>query len=127
MTDIVIMVLSTIGSLFILVAAYGILRMPDFYLRLSVTIKAATLGVGLLLFSAAYYFTEFSVTTKVIAIIFFLIITAPVAGHMIARTAYIIGVELWKNTVIDELRGKYHKSTHELEGQNDADQRDSEK
>lgn len=118
MTDIIIMVLSTIGSVFILIAAYGILRMPDFYLRLSVTIKAATMGVGLLLISAAYYFTEFSVTTKVLAIIFFLIITAPVAGHMIARTAYIIGVEKWKNTVIDELQGKYHKTTHELKGQN---------
>ncbi|WP_262496552.1 cation:proton antiporter, partial [Pedobacter antarcticus] len=49
---------STLGTLFILIASIGILRMPDFYLRLSVTIKAATLGVGLVLGSAAVYFSE---------------------------------------------------------------------
>lgn len=120
MSDIIIMIASTIGAIFILIAAYGIVRMPDFYLRLSVTIKAATMGVGLLLLSTAYYFAEFSVTSKVLAIIFFLIITAPVAGHMIARTAYIIGVEKWNRTVIDELEGKYHQTTHELKGQDDT-------
>lgn len=117
MSDLLIMITSTIGAVFILIAAYGIVVMPDFYLRLSVTIKAATMGVGLLLLSTAYFFSEFSVTSKVIAIIFFLIITAPVAGHMIARTAYIIGVEKWKGTVLDELEGKYHRTTHASGGQ----------
>jgi len=114
MVDTLIMVLSTTGAIFILIAAYGILRMPDFYLRLSVTIKAATMGVGCLMISAALYFTEFSITTKVFAIVFFLFITAPVAGHMIARTAYITGIQLWKKTVIDELEGQYNKRTHNL-------------
>ena len=48
MIDITLAILSTIGALAILFASIGILRMPDFYLRLSVTVKAATLGVGLL-------------------------------------------------------------------------------
>src|SRR5690606_7709369 len=83
MIDIIIGVLCTIGALAILIAAVGILRMPDFYLRLSVTVKAATLGGGLLLLSAAFYFPdEVSVTTKALAIIFFLVLTAPVAAHL---------------------------------------------
>lgn len=102
MTDIIIAVLSTIGALAILFASIGILRMPDFYLRLSVTVKAATLGIGLFLICAAFIFPDVSVTTKAIAIVFFLILTSPVAAHMIARTAYHSGISVWKDTVVDE-------------------------
>lgn len=109
MTDVLIMILSTIGSLAILFASIGILRMPDFYLRLSVTVKAATLGVGLLLTCATFIFPDVSVTTKVISIVFFLILTAPVAAHMIGRTAYHTRVATWKGTIIDDLKGMYDK------------------
>ncbi|HUH73145.1 MAG TPA: monovalent cation/H(+) antiporter subunit G [Chitinophagales bacterium] len=121
MSDIIIMILSTLGSIFILIAAYGIVRMPDFYLRLSVTIKAATFGVGLILMAAALFFLEFQVTTKVFSIIFFIIITAPVGGHMIGRTAYIIGIKMWEGSVLDELKDKYDKKTHELKGEDESE------
>lgn len=109
MTDILIAAFSTIGSMAILFASIGILRMPDFYLRLSVTVKASTLGVGLLLACAAYVFADASVTTKVLSIVFFLILTAPVAAHMIGRTAYHTGVAKWKGTIIDDLEGHSNK------------------
>lgn len=96
MNDIIVIILSTVGALFILVAALGILRMPDFYLRLTVTIKAATFGIGFILAASALHFGEFSFTAKVLAIIFFLILTAPVGGHMIGRTAYKTGIKLWR-------------------------------
>lgn len=85
-------------------ASIGILRMPDFYLRLSVTIKASTFGIGFILLAVALYFNEFSVTTKVMAILFFLIITAPVSGHLIGKTAYSLGVKLWDKSVHDDLK-----------------------
>jgi len=103
MIDVLLAIVSTVGALSILFASIGILRMPDFYLRLSVTVKASTLGVGLLLICAAIMFPDTSVTTKAIAIIFFLIITAPIAAHMIGRAAYFTGTPLWKGTVVDEL------------------------
>lgn len=114
MIDILIMIVSTVGALVVLIAAIGIVRMPDFYLRLSVTVKAATLGVGLLLLSAAIYFATLPVATKVFAITFFLILTAPVAGHMIGRAAYVTGTKLWKSSVVDDLEGKYDQETLEL-------------
>ncbi|MDN3707071.1 monovalent cation/H(+) antiporter subunit G [Myroides ceti] len=104
MTDIFIMALSTIGALFILIASYGIYRMPDFYARLSVTIKAATMGIGCILAAAALHFSEFSVTTKALAIVFFLFLTSPVAGFLIGRVAYFTGTKLWKHSIIDEMR-----------------------
>lgn len=107
MTDIIIAIIATIGSIFILIAAIGILKMPDFYTRLSVTVKASTLGVGCLLATTAIYHNDFQITSKVIAIIFFLFITAPIAGHMISRTAYLSGIKMWKNTFVDDLKGKY--------------------
>lgn len=114
MTDIFVMILSGIGALFILLAAIGFVRMPDFFLRVSVTTKAATLGIGLILGAAALYFSEVSVVSRVFAIILFLLLTAPVAAHMIGRTAYFIGTKLWEETVIDELKGQYKKDTHQL-------------
>ena len=115
MSDILIMILSTLGAITVLIAAIGIVRMPDFYLRLSVTIKAATLGIGLLLAAAAVFFADISISTKVLAIIFFLFLTAPVAGHMIGRASYFTGTKMWKGSVLDELKGKYDKETHSLE------------
>lgn len=117
MIDIIIAILSTIGACAILIASIGILRMPDFYLRLSVTVKAATLGSGLLLLSAAIYFPQVSVTTKAVAIIFFLILTAPVSAHMIGRAAYFIGTPLWKGTIRDDLEGMYDHDAHRLKSE----------
>lgn len=114
MTDLVIILMTSIGTMFILIASVGLIRMPDFFLRLSVTVKASTLGVGFVMGGTAIYFTEFSVTAKVMAIIFFLLITAPVSGHMIGRTAYFTGMRLWKGTIIDELKDKYDRKTHVL-------------
>jgi multicomponent Na+:H+ antiporter subunit G len=103
MNDIIIKVLSTLGAIFILVASFGIAKMPDFYSRLSVTIKAATLGIGCILIAAVVYFEEFYVTTKALAIIFFLLVTSPVAGFLIGKVAYLTGTKLWKHSIIDEM------------------------
>jgi multicomponent Na+:H+ antiporter subunit G len=109
MKDLLIMILSTLGAVFILIASLGIYRMPDFYTRLSVTVKAATLGIGCILAAVAIYFPAFSVTAKVSAIIFFIFITSPVAAFLIARTAYVSGVDMWKNSVRDELKDALNK------------------
>ena len=109
MNDILIMTFSTLGAIFILIASIGVFKMPDFYSRLSVTIKAATLGIGCILVAAVLYFSDFSVTTKAIAIMFFLLITSPVAGFLISKVAYMTGTKLWKNSHTDELRDDLEK------------------
>ncbi|MBY5958208.1 monovalent cation/H(+) antiporter subunit G [Membranicola marinus] len=104
MTDIAIMIIITLGALFVLFAALGIVRMPDLYLRISVTTKAATLGVGMILIGAAMYFNEASITTRALAIVFFLILTAPVGAHLIGNTSYYKGVPLWNRSKVDDLK-----------------------
>lgn len=114
MTEVFIYILSTLGAIFALLAAIGILRMPDTFLRISVTTKAATLGIGLILGAAALYFGDFAVSTRVQAIIIFIVLTAPVGAHLIGRTSYFLGNKMWKNSVIDDLEGKYDKKKHIL-------------
>lgn len=114
MNEITIMVLISLGTLFILLAAVGILRMPDLFLRISVTTKAATLGVGLILIGMTVYFSNVSIGTRAIAIILFLLLTAPIGAHLIGRASYFVGVPLWKKSLMDDLKGKYDHKSHEL-------------
>jgi multicomponent Na+:H+ antiporter subunit G len=114
MTDVIIAIIATIGAVFVLLAAIGVLKMPDLFLRISVTTKAATLGVGLMLVGVIIHFSDFYTTTRSIAIVLFVFLTAPIGAHLIGRAAYIFGVPLWKNNRIDHLEGHYHRTTHEL-------------
>jgi multicomponent Na+:H+ antiporter subunit G len=102
--------LLTIGALFAVIAAVGILRMPDFYMRISATTKASTLGATFILAATAMYFDDAGVTGKIIAIIAFVILTTPVAAHMIGRAAHRSGVPLWKESVRDDLAAAAQES-----------------
>lgn len=121
MSDLLIMFFSGIGVIFILIASIGIVRMPDFFLRLSVTVKATTLGVGFILLSMVIFFGELSVGTKALAIVLFLLVTSPVGAQLIGRISYVTGVKLWKNSVLDELKGKYNTETHVLRSEDEED------
>ncbi len=126
MADALIIGFSTLGAIFIFLAAVGFLRMPDTYLRISVTTKAVTLGVGLILVAAAIYFDNLSVTSRVLAIILFIILTAPVGAHLIGRASYLLEMPLWKKTKKDELKGKYKRITHHLSSEEEYLERQNE-
>jgi multicomponent Na+:H+ antiporter subunit G len=132
MIDYLIIFLATFGAAFVLLAAVGILRMPDLYLRISVTTKAATLGIGLILICVAVYFGKAPIATRALAIIFFLLLTAPVGAHLIGRSSYFVNTPLWKNSVRDDLKGKYSQSTEgssseESDGAIDESEREDDK
>lgn len=103
-----------VGSVFMLLAAVGVARMPDVFLRLHSSTKSATLGAGCLLLGAAIYFGDFAVGVRALAVVAFLFATAPVAAHVIGRAAYLSGVPLWEGTLSDELQGQYDLKTHHL-------------
>lgn len=106
-----------LGALFSLIASVGVLRMPDIFTRMHASAKSGTLGMGLILTAVAIHFNDAGVSVIALSTISFLILTAPIAAHIIARAAYFTGVPLWKGSVIDELRDQY--KTHQknpLEG-----------
>ena len=104
MTDIVIAVLWLAGSVFALLAAVGVLRMPDVFTRMQASTKASTLGLGCLLIGAALAMGDFASFIRFASIGAFVLLTTPVAGHVIARASYFAEVPLWKGTVLDERR-----------------------
>jgi multicomponent Na+:H+ antiporter subunit G len=110
MADITGAALLAIGAFFMLVAAVGLLRMPDLFLRMSASTKASTLGLGCLMLGVAVYFGDFTSLMRVGAIIVFLLATAPVAAHLLGRAAYHDGVPLWEGTLFDELRQHYSRT-----------------
>lgn len=115
MQDIITAGVMLIGALFMFIGSLGVLRMPDLFLRMSASTKAATLGTGALLIAAAVNFNEIGVTSRAIATIVFLLLTAPVAAHMLGRAGYFVGVKLADATLIDELAGQYNMETHTLD------------
>lgn len=90
------------GVIFMLISTIGLLRLPDFYIRMSAITKGATLGVGLILSGMGIYFNEADMLFKVFIIIVFTFLTAPIAAHVIGRTAVHGKVSFWHKTNLEE-------------------------
>ena len=94
--------LAMLGAILVLLAAIGVLRMPDLFTRMQAATKASTLGLGCLLAAAAVELADYSSIVRAASIGAFVMLTSPVSNHVIARAAYLTHVPLWKGTVIDE-------------------------
>lgn len=125
MAEIIAQILMFIGVFFTFVAALGVLRLPDLFMRMHANTKSATLGVGFIMLGAAVYFADITVTTRALAVVLFLLVTAPISSHLLARAAYFSGIPLWEKTLSDDLRGHYDPQTHNLSGEDDDEQPDS--
>ena len=107
MTELVVIVLFGLGSALVLLAAVGIVRMPDLFTRMHVATKSATLGVGLLVIGVGVYFGDLAVFTRVLLVVLFFLLTQPVGAHLLGRAGYIVRVPVWEGTKWDELENMY--------------------
>jgi multicomponent Na+:H+ antiporter subunit G len=104
MIDLLTAIMWIAGSGFALLAALGVLRMPDVFTRMQASTKASTLGVGCLLVGTAIQLGDFASLIRAASIGAFILLTTPVAAHVIARASYLAEVPLWEGTVLDERR-----------------------
>lgn len=111
MSELLVVVLLLSGGVLMLLAGVGIVRFPDLFTRMQATAKVATLGVALVLIAVAVHFRDLAVTVQAALVVAFFILTAPIAAHVIARAAYVIGLPPWLPTGIDELRGRYEPAS----------------
>lgn len=104
-SDFFVAAFALIGAFFSLVTALGLIRLPDLYTRAHAASKSATLGVMSILISVIIYFIaeDGFFSSRVVLGILFVLITAPIGGHLIARAAYYSNVPLWKGSVQDDL------------------------
>lgn len=80
--------LLVVGGLFALVGAIGMLRFPDFFMRMHAPTKAATLGVGgVLLASLIVGWSRGEVGLNLLLITLFVFVTAPVSANLMAMAA----------------------------------------
>ncbi|NLW24026.1 MAG: Na+/H+ antiporter subunit G [Clostridia bacterium] len=94
------------GAVICLISAVGMLRFPDVYNRSHAASKSSALGVvsvltGTFLF---FIFAEEFISIRLLLGIFFVFLTAPVGAHMVCRSAYRTGVELWEKSSQDDLK-----------------------
>ena len=106
LADIFSAVCVMIGTVFMLIAALGIIRMPDFYIRMSTITKATSLGIGFILLGATIHLNSLEIILKAAAILTFVVITSPVSAYIIAKAAKKIRVPFWNKTDV----GEYLKS-----------------
>jgi multicomponent Na+:H+ antiporter subunit G len=96
-------ILLVLGGLFSLIGALGLLRLPDFYTRSHAVGVADTLGAGLIMIGLRVYTLtlidtiglhgEVLVLIKLVAVLTFLLVTSPIAGHAVTRAAWRSGLE----------------------------------
>ncbi|WP_407283417.1 monovalent cation/H(+) antiporter subunit G [Methanolobus sp. WCC1] len=91
-----------IGLFFVFLAMLGLARLPDVYNRLHTTTKIGTLGAFGVMLSILLKVGFSPMGVKAITVALFILVTSPVAAHMISRAAHRHGVGLCKESVIDE-------------------------
>lgn len=100
--DYVVGIVLVLGAFFALVAALGLVRLPDFYCRMHAAAKAGAFGGALLAIATCLFFQDVRAFLDALLIIVFFYLTTPVASHLLGRAAYLRGVEVWEKTQMHE-------------------------
>jgi multicomponent Na+:H+ antiporter subunit G len=114
MSEIFVSILLLAGASFMVLAAIGIVRLPDLPTRMHASTKAGAMGAILTMAGVALHFSDSAVAARAIAFIAFILLTAPIAAHVIGRAGYFTGITLWSGTTKDELRERYDPDSHKL-------------
>ena len=111
MSQILGLIFIIVGLAFDVFGCLGLVRLPDVYNRLQAATKCVTMGTCSILFGTFLIVGFSAAGIKALLCIMFLVLTAPVAAHAIARGAHRSGVALWIGSVVDR-----YAEDHEGEG-----------
>ncbi|MBN2723271.1 MAG: monovalent cation/H(+) antiporter subunit G [Deltaproteobacteria bacterium] len=81
------------GSIFLVLGALGVVRMPDPFNRIQAGTKATTLGTILVMSGLGMLHPSW--LPKLFILIFFIVITNPISSHVLARVMHNLQVPLW--------------------------------
>jgi multicomponent Na+:H+ antiporter subunit G len=101
MSDTIGLVFIGTGLAFDFFGCLGLVRLPDVYNRLQAATKSVTLGTCSILFGTFLIVGFTAAGFKALLCILFILLTAPVSAHALARGAHRAGVKLWEKSVID--------------------------
>jgi len=95
-------IITLLGSLFLLLGAIGLLRMPDVYNRMQAGTKATSLGTILTLLGIGIAIPGW--LPRLFLLILFVLFTNPISSHALARAAHYAGIKLTDKTLRDNLK-----------------------
>ena len=95
------LIFSAFGVMMIMLAAVGLLRLPDVYMRSHAAGKAATLGVCCVMLGAAFGLGGLGAFARALLTVIFLFVTIPVGAQLIARAALRNGAKPHPDTRLD--------------------------
>lgn len=110
MTDILALVLMLAGVIFLFAAVFGLLRFADPLQRIHATTKSGTVGAGLILVGVMIHMGDGQAIFIGSATVIFLMLTIPIAGHLLGRAAYVSGARLEGLHGEDALQGVLERS-----------------
>jgi len=93
-------IITAIGTIFLFLGSLGLLRLPDVYNRLQAGTKCTTLGAFLTIAGIGIMQPDWLPKTLVIAL--FILITNPISNHALGRASRKSGVSLCDRSVVDK-------------------------
>ncbi len=121
MTEWIAAILVLLGGVFSVIAALGLVRMPDVYIRMHSSTKTGTVGVGLLCVALMLVADDWFQVVEGLAILLFLLITAPIGAHLIGRAAYASGVPFSDTTTFEPGCETFGTPRREEKGLNESE------
>ena len=110
MTEILAWVSMLAGVIFLFAAVFGLLRFADPLQRIHATTKSGTVGAGLILVGVMIHMGDGQAIFIGSATVIFLMLTIPIAGHLLGRAAYVSGARLEGLHGDDALKGVLERS-----------------
>ena len=106
MMEWIVSLLLIAGSLFMLIAAIGVVKLQDVYMRMHAITKAASLGAILMLMAVVLWHPQWIVVVESLMVVIFVIFTAPIGSHMIGRVAHRMDIPKAEGYIMDELENE---------------------
>jgi multicomponent Na+:H+ antiporter subunit G len=103
--DVVAAICLLLGALLALIAAIGVLRLPDLLSRMHAATKPQVLGLILILVGLAFRLRDPSALGILVLIGLFQLLTSPVANHMVGRASIRAGQVREDRLVVNDLSG----------------------
>lgn len=85
-----------LGLFFGIMGNVGVLRFPDVYTRIHAACKCSTTSVLSILVGCMLLEGFTPMTARILVITLFFLITSPVAGHIVGRSAWARGLAVWR-------------------------------
>lgn len=115
MIELIALLLKLGGVAFLGIATIGLIRFDDPFQRMHAATKAGTLGAGLVLIGTMMSKGTMDAAMTGSFALLFLILTIPVASHLLARAAYVSGAELAGIGDADALAGRLTRLAEPIE------------